>query len=104
MKFYTMDQMVDKHIGTPGTKARNEFDAEVEAALIGESIKKARLAQQLTQSQLGDRIGVQSATISKIENGRNLTITTIIRVLNALGLSADFAIEGLTPITIGARN
>lgn len=103
MKFYTMDQMVDKHVGKSDTPERKVFDAEIEAALIGASIKEARLAQNLTQSQLGEKIGVQCATVSKIENGRNLTITTIVKILNALSLTADFRIKGLAPITLGAR-
>lgn len=40
MKFYTHDEMLDKHVGKKGTAARDDFDAEVEAALIGASIKE----------------------------------------------------------------
>ena len=101
MKFYTLEEMTDKHIGKRGTPERESFDAEVEAALIGASIKEARKAQNLTQKELGERVGVQTAQISKIESGRNLTIATIVKVLNALGLSANFAIQGLTPVRLG---
>lgn len=105
MKFYTHDEMLDKHIGRKGTAARDNFDAEVEAALIGASIREARKANNLTQSQLGERVGVQAAQISKIESGRNLTISTIVRVLKALGLTAEFTVSGigLAPITLGAN-
>ena len=102
MKFYTLEEMTDKHIGKRGTPARESFEADVEAALVGATIKEARKAQNLTQKQLGERLGVQSAQISKIENGRNVTMTTIIRVLHALGLTADFTIEGLSPVRLGA--
>lgn len=106
MKFYTHDEMLDKHIGKKGTAARNNFDAEVEAALIGASIKEARKANNLTQSQLGERIGVQAAQISKIESGRNLTIATIVKVLKALGMTAEFSVSGLNlaPVTLGANS
>lgn len=40
MKFYTLDEITDKHIGKIGTPERDAFDAEVEAALIGASIKE----------------------------------------------------------------
>ena len=103
MKFYTLEEITDKHIGKIGTPERDAFDAEVEAALIGASIKEARKSLNLTQQQLGERVGVQPAQISKIESGRNLTIATIVRVLNALGLTADFSIQGLAPITFGNR-
>lgn len=103
MKFYTLEEMTDKHIGKRGTPERERFEAEVEAALIGESIKEARKAQKLTQKQLGEKVGVQTAQISKIESGRNLTISTIVRVLKALGLSAEFSIQGLTPVHLGVN-
>jgi DNA-binding XRE family transcriptional regulator len=103
MKFYTHDEILDRHVGTKGSHDRESFDAEVEAALIGASIKSARKAQNLTQTQLGERVGVQAAQISKIESGRNLTIATIVKVLNALGISASFAINepGFAPVTLG---
>lgn len=104
MKFYTLDEITDKHIGKRGTPQREAFEAEVEAALIGASIREARKAQNLTQKELGEKVGVQTAQISKIESGRNLTIATIVRVLNALGLTADFAISGLATVTLGVKH
>jgi len=53
MKFYTLEEITDKHIGKTGTPERDAFDAEVEAALIGASIKEARKSLNLTQQQLG---------------------------------------------------
>lgn len=103
MKFYTLEEVTDEFIGKIGTPKRDLFEAEVEAALIGASIKEARKSLHLTQKELGERVGVQSAQISKIESGRNLTMTTIIRVLNALGLTAEFSIAGLTPVILGAK-
>ena len=44
MKFYTQEQMVDKHVGAKGTPAREEFDEQVELMLVGEAIRKARQA------------------------------------------------------------
>lgn len=104
-EWYTLDEFTDEVIGAKGTPERESFDADVEAALIGASIKNARKANNLTQAQLGERVGVQAAQISKIESGRNLTIATIVKVLKALGLSAEFSIQGLNlkPVTLGAR-
>ena len=103
MKFNTNDEMIDKYIGVKGTPERESFDADVEAALIGASIKNARKANNLTQAQLGERVGVQPAQISKIESGRNLTISTIVKVLKALGVSAEFSITGQTPVKLAVR-
>ncbi len=103
-EWFSLEELTDEIIGKKGTPDRKEFDAEVESALIGATIKEARKAQHLTQTQLGERVGVQAAQISKIENGRNLTITTIVKVLRALGHTAEFTISGSVckPVILGA--
>lgn len=102
-EWYTLEEVTDEIIGVKGTPERESFDADVEAALIGASIRNARKANNLTQAQLGERVGVQAAQISKIESGRNLTIATIVRILKALGMSAEFSIMGQAPIKLAVR-
>ena len=102
MKFYSLDEVTDEIIGEKGTVERNEFDNSVEDALhayrIGETIKKARIQHNLTQVQLGDKIGVKRSQICKLENGRcSPTISTISRVFRALGIATatlDLGIGG----------
>lgn len=53
---------------------------------IGLMIRNERLRKGLTQEELGKRIGVGKAQISKIESGKGLTIKTITKVLDALGI------------------
>ena len=52
---------------------------------VGEAIKQTRQQQNLTQKQLGERMGVQEAQISKIESGKSITYATIVRAFKALG-------------------
>ncbi len=89
MKLHSHEEMLDTVIGQKGTAARNDFEArlkaEIEAYQIGEAIKQTRLQQNLTQKQLGERMGVQEAQISKIESGKSITFSTIIRAFKALG-------------------
>lgn len=40
MKFYTEEEIIDKHIGKKGTLARNKFEEDLQSFLIGEAIKK----------------------------------------------------------------
>ena len=91
MKLYTMNELLDRDLGVVGTPERDEFDRsvkeDIEAWHLGEAIKKARLRQNLTQQQLGERIGVKRAQISKIETGGNITLRTYSRVLKALGVA-----------------
>ncbi len=90
MKIYTLDEVTDELIGKKGTPERDEFDAEVDLAVhtyqIGEAIKNARLRQNLTQEELGERIGVKRSQICKLESGKcSPTISTISKVFRALG-------------------
>ena len=51
--------------GKVGTPKRDAFESSVDEAVysykLGEAIKKARLEQNLTQEELGERIGVKKA-------------------------------------------
>ena len=49
MKFYTEEEMLDKHIGKIGSPHRNQFEDEINTFLIGEAIKEARKSKKLTQ-------------------------------------------------------
>ena len=84
MKFYTHEQMLDKHVGAKGTPQRDEYDEQIEMLLVGDAIRRTRQARNLSQEQLGELVGVQKAQISRIENGKNLTLATIAKVFRAL--------------------
>lgn len=92
MEYCTLDQMIDLHIGRKGTPRRDQFEAELKAELdayrLGEAVREARKKQNLTQKQLGERVGVGEAQISKIENGKASTLGTINRVFRALGATS----------------
>ena len=60
---------------------------------IGPMIRNERLRKGLTQEELGERVGVGKAQISKIESGKGLTIKTVVRVLDALGMSASVVLK-----------
>ena len=85
-----LDDVLDKHFGKVGTPKRDAFESDVDEALhacrLGEAIKKARIEQNLTQEQLGERIGVKRAQISRLEKGYSITIPTMRRVFKALGV------------------
>ena len=91
MKLYSVEEVTDELIGQKGTPERDDFDCKVEEALhayrIGEAIKNARLKQNLTQAELGERIGVQKAQISRMERGYSISIPTMSRVFKALGIA-----------------
>ena len=102
MKLIPADNMKDKLWGKRGTPEREAMEAklkeDVNAYIVGEAIRKARLAQNLTQEQLGERIGVQRAQISKLEKGTSvITLPTMSRVFQALGIATatlDLGVAG----------
>ena len=89
MKLYTHEEMLNVVVGKKGSSRRDEFDAnlkaEMESYKIGMAIKQTRQQQQLTQKQLGERMGVQEAQVSKIESGKSITFATIVKAFKALG-------------------
>jgi HTH-type transcriptional regulator/antitoxin HipB len=57
------------------------------AKQIGAIIRRARRNAGLTQAELGNRIGLRQATISKLEKGEPATqLSTLLDVLTALEL------------------
>ena len=96
MKLYTHDEMLNRVDGEVGTPRRDAMEAELQSYLIGEAIRQARKEKKLTQSQLGELMGVQRAQISRIERGHNLTVGTIVRAFRALGVSAAFSVGGVS--------
>lgn len=101
MKLYSLDEVKDELIGKICTPERDEHERKVEEALhayrIGEAIKNARLKQNLTQEELGEKIGVQKSQISRMERGYSISIPSMSRVFRALGISTatlDLGIAG----------
>lgn len=100
MKFYTEEEIEDKYIGEKGTPQRERFEADIRSFLIGQVIKQARQSKNLTQEELGKLIGVQRAQISRIENGKNLTFSTIARVFKAMEIRAKLEIESMGKVAL----
>ncbi len=100
MKVYSQEEMLDRTLGPKGTPERDEYDAQVKDYLVGLAIRRAREAQNLTQEQLGERIGVQRARISSIEKGTNLRLSTLRRIFTALGIEVNLSIGDMQPIPL----
>jgi HTH-type transcriptional regulator / antitoxin HipB len=94
LRIYTLDEAKDKHLGKIGSEKRDKYEYELRLDLLGEMIKQARKERHLTQSELGEMIGVQKSQISRIEsNAKNVTIETILRVFKALKAKVNFNVE-----------
>ena len=104
MKFYTMDEMKDKHIDKVGTPERDKYEQElaeeIQAYHLGEAIKEARLSMNLTQEQLGEMVGVQKSQISRLEKGRRVSIASMARLFKAMGIPLSLEIGGARKIAL----
>jgi len=94
LKMYTLDQAKEKHLGAIGTDKRDKYEYELRLDILGEMIKQARKERHLTQTELGELIGVQKSQISRLErNTKNVTLETILRVFRALKAKVNFNVE-----------
>lgn len=61
--------------------------------LLCERLRKERLAQQMTQSDVAARAGIGTNTVSNLEAGRSVVFENLVRVAMVLGRSKE--LEGL---------
>ena len=100
LEFYTEEKALDLVLGQKGTPERDQYEENMHSFLVGEAIKQARESKNLTQEELGKLIGVQKAQISRIENGKNLTLSTLAKVFKAMGISAKLEIGNLGKVAL----
>lgn len=101
MKLYTHEEMLDRVIGVRGTPEREKYEDDINNFLIGEAIKRTREAKNLTQEQLGELMGVKRAQISKIESGKSVNFSTIVRAFRAMGVkSANLDLDSLGKVAL----
>ena len=102
MNFTPADKLIDDVWGKVGTPERDAMEAQLkddlQAYYIGEAIKAERLKQNLTQEELGKKVGVKRSQICKLESGKCIiTLPTMSKVFKALGITTathDLGIGG----------
>ena len=92
MKTYTFDEVKDELLGKVGTSERDEHERKVADAVnafrLGEVVRERRLDQNLTQEELGKRMGVKKSQVSKLERGEDMSLRSMRRVFRALGVES----------------
>jgi len=92
--FKKFEDLEDKYFGEKGTSERDEYEFDLKMELIGEKIKQLRIKNNLTQSQLGELIGVKRSQISKLEHGNHsASVSTIMKVFQAMEAKVKLRIE-----------
>ena len=60
-----------------------EFDAEI-LKEIGKRLKETRVAVPMTQQELASQVGLSVGTISAMENGKDYSFSSLLKILRAL--------------------
>lgn len=104
MKLYSFEELLDEDYGKVGTPERDAFEQSVDDAVqayrVGEAIKKAREAQQLTQAQLGEKMGVQRSQVCRLESGKSITLASMMRAFRALGVQVALDMQGIGRVVL----
>jgi DNA-binding XRE family transcriptional regulator len=98
--FITLEEAKDQLIGEVGTQKRDDYEEELRLYAIGAAIRQTRKLQNLTQEELGRMVGVQKAQISRIENGKNLTFATVLKLFKAMNISVKLDIDKLGRVAL----
>jgi len=78
----TFEEHLNEHYGKPGSEKRDRFEMQSKAFIIGEMLKEARKAANLTQDQLAHKARTKKTYISRVENGKiDIQVSTLFRII-----------------------
>ena len=98
MKLTSYDELKDKYFGPVGSPERTQYEFELSLELLAEQLKQLRKENKLTQSQLGEKIGVRKSQISKLENNAaNVTVATMLKLFQALHATVILKVDKAAP-------
>ena len=104
MKLTSLSELENRDLGLIGTPKRDEYEVrlaeEIHAYHVGEAIRLAREAKNLTQAELGERMGVQRAQVCRIESGKSITLASMMRAFKALGVQCALEMKGIGSIAL----
>jgi len=91
-KIVDYDAVLNAKFGEPGTPSRIEAEEKAWSFYTGKIIEDARKQANITQAELGRRIGSDRAYISRIESGKiEPKVSTFYRIINALGMDVELS-------------
>lgn len=88
-----LEELLEYEYGKRGTPKREEFEAGFEEFKLGVLLQQARLAQGLTQEELGAKVGKNKSYISKIENNIKETRLSTLKHIVEVGLGGTVNIS-----------
>jgi DNA-binding XRE family transcriptional regulator len=74
-------------------ESRSRVKAKVRAMQVEMLLSELRKHAQLTQAEVAEALGVKQPTLSQIESQEDMQISTLARLVHALGGELDIAVE-----------
>jgi len=63
--------------------------------ILGERIRAERIKNHITQEALAEKCDISKNFVSLIENGRNMSLETIIKIANVFGVTVDYLLTDI---------
>ena len=60
---------------------------------LGNRIRKTRMNCGITQEKLAEMVDISTNFMSLIENGRNMSVETLVKITDALGVTVDYLLS-----------
>ena len=96
-----INQFLEDKYGKVGTSKRDDLELFCKLEELGELIQAVREQTGISQDELGLKMGVKKAQISRLEKTTgNLSVSTLIRLFQALNTEAMLQIKLKKNITI----
>lgn len=93
-KLTSLDSLKDRLIGIEGTRERDLYEQELKIEVLQEIMKEIRKKRNLSQEELGAKVGVKKSQISKIESGYdNISLNIISKIFTALDAKIKISVE-----------
>ena len=93
MNITPIEDYITEDFGKENTSTRVDFEAQVDAFILGEKLKEERKKAGLTQEQLAARIGTKNSYISRVENGHaDIQLSTQFKIFQGLGRKVSLTI------------
>lgn len=87
MRTYKAKDLLSKRYGNKGTDSREIFRESAYSYYFGEIIRNRRKELKMSQERLAEVVGKKRPYISRIENGKDVRISNLLLVANALDLT-----------------
>lgn len=60
---------------------------------LGNKIRAIRQSRGITQEQLAEKVDISTNFMSLIENGRNMSVETLVKIASSLGVTVDYLLS-----------